>query len=71
MSSYYPEINYSSQEWSRVEEWLKDELEEVYKRIANLTTTETETQQLRGRASLLQQMLSFREYGAAIEPPNY
>lgn len=60
-----PKINYTSPEWARVEEWLADELHETYKRLAGLNMTESETQQFRGRAALLGQMLSFRTIPAA------
>lgn len=57
-----PNINYTSPEWARIEEWLADELHETYRRLAGLNTTETETQQLRGRCAMLSQMLSFRTF---------
>ena len=55
-----PDINLRGPEWARVEEWLAEELHETYKRLASVDATETQTQQLRGRASLLVQMLEFR-----------
>jgi hypothetical protein len=58
-------VNYLSPEWGRVEEWLAEELHETYRRLAGLTVDERETQQLRGRAALLDQMLSFRTLDAA------
>jgi hypothetical protein len=56
-----PEVNFTSPDWAAVEEWLKEELSDTYKRLANLETTDDQTQQLRGRASLLDQMLRFRD----------
>lgn len=61
-----PEITYSSPEWAKVEEWLAAELFDTYKRLANLDTSEQQTQQLRGRASLLTQMLEFRNLSAVF-----
>lgn len=55
-----PDVNLRGSEWAHVEEWLAEELHETYKRLANVNATEVETQQLRGRASLLVQMLEFR-----------
>ena len=54
-----PNINYRSSEWGSLKVWLKEELESVYKRLANPTCTDVDTQQLRGRASLISQMLDF------------
>lgn len=55
-----PNVNYASPEWARFEEWAASELHETYRRLAALNATEQETQQLRGRAAMLDQILSFR-----------
>lgn len=66
-----PDIDYSSPDWDRTEQWMRSELQDVYKRLAGLRTSPEETQQLRGRASLLQQMLDFRDAHAAFLPHNH
>lgn len=60
-----PSLDLNGPEWVEVERWLKDQLEHAYKGLA-ADITEAKTQQLRGRASLLQQMLGFREQRAAF-----
>lgn len=55
-----PNVNYASPEWARIEEWAAETLHETYQRLAGLNTSEQETQQLRGRAALLGQILGFR-----------
>lgn len=65
MKQNRPVLNYLGPDWGRVEEWLADELHETYRRLAGLNVTDIETQQLRGRAALLDQMLSFRLLDAA------
>lgn len=65
----HPNVSYQSPEWALVEEWLAKELHETYMRLADLNADERTTQQLRGRAALLAQMLSFREL-AAIKAAN-
>lgn len=62
-----PHIQYNSPEWGKVEEWLAEALLDTYKRLAGLNTDENETQQLRGRASLLVQMLEFRNLDAVYK----
>lgn len=59
-----PDINYSIREWDVIEEWAKNELQEVYVKLANSKTTPEYTQQLRGRASLLQAMLDWKTNAA-------
>lgn len=61
-----PDVNYASPEWARVEDWLAEELLETYRRLARLDVEEHTTQQLRGRAALLDQMLDFRNLPAAM-----
>lgn len=56
-----PNVNYRGSEWAAVEDWLKEELNETYKRLAGLNMSEQETQQMRGRASYINMMLSFRD----------
>lgn len=62
-----PNVNYASPEWARIEEWAATELHETYRRLAGLNTTEIDTQQLRGRAAMLAQILAFRSIPAAQE----
>lgn len=54
-----PSINYKGNDWGVLEDWLKVELSDTYKRLAVLTMKEEETQQMRGRISLLTMMLDF------------
>ena len=65
-----PDVNYLSPEWMALEEWLKEQLGEVYKRLSGLQTDDKELRQLQGRASVLQQMLSFRTQTAGNRPQN-
>lgn len=60
-----PNINYVGQEWAQVEQWLVDEQVTTYQRLVNVKATEAETQQLRGRAMLIAQMLGFKTQPAA------
>lgn len=62
-----PNVNYASPEWARLEEWARAELNETYQRLAGLNVTEAETNQLRGRAALLGQILSFKTIPAALQ----
>lgn len=55
-----PNLNFSGPEWLALEEWMKQELEKTYRRLSGLNTTDTEVRQNQGRASVLEQMLSFR-----------
>lgn len=61
-----PNINYMSPEWARMVEWLNEDLQETYRRLAALDVTPELTQQLRGRASLIQQMLDFPRQTAGL-----
>lgn len=63
-----PNINYSSPEWAKVEEWLADELLHTYKRIASPALDERDTQFQRGRASMIETMLEFRTLNDVYEP---
>lgn len=54
-----PNVNYRGPEWASIEEWAAEELHETYKRLADLNAEDRLTQQLRGRAALLVQMLDF------------
>lgn len=57
-----PNISFSSPEWIILEAWLQEELLETYKRLAGLSLQEQETQQLRGRAAFISQMLDFKNF---------
>jgi hypothetical protein len=54
-----PNVNYRGPDWALFEEWAADELHETYKRLADLNADDRSTQQLRGRAALLAQILGF------------
>lgn len=64
MMSRRPDVNYRGAEWAAVEDWLTAELQETYKHLAGLNIDEQKTQQLRGRASLIDMMLEFRHIAA-------
>lgn len=64
-----PALNYVGNEWAQLKEWLDEELLDVYHRLANVQASEAETQQLRGRASLISQMLDFPNNPAANYRP--
>jgi hypothetical protein len=66
MSLNVPNIDLRSPQCAKIEEWLAQELLETYRRLANCDATEQDTQQLRGRASLLTQMLEFRNLMAVL-----
>ena len=63
-----PDVNYRSPEWMALEEWVKEQLGEVYKRLSGLHLDDKELRQLQGRASVLQQMLDFRTQTADFGP---
>lgn len=60
-----PAIEYNTREWEIVEAWLREELQDTYKSLASLTTSDEKTHQLRGRASLITTMLGWKEDRAA------
>ena len=62
-----PEINFLTLEWAKVREWLQDDLQRTLEKLAG-NLSEKETEQLRGRASLLKQMLDFSNTTAAGMP---
>lgn len=61
-----PAIEYNTREWEIVEAWLKEDLLATYKGLASLNASNDKTQQLRGRASLLEEMLGWKEDRAAL-----
>jgi hypothetical protein len=63
-----PKLSFNSPEWLIVEEWLADQLEETYRRLASLHLEERETQQLRGRAAFISQMLDLRNIPTTRRP---
>jgi hypothetical protein len=65
----YPAMNFVGDEWHRLKEWLEGERLDCYQRLSNTKATEAETQQLRGRVSLLDQMLSWPNIVAATYRP--
>lgn len=65
-----PNMNYYGADWASLKAWLQAEQLTVYQRLANLRATNDETQQLRGRASFLAQVLGFDEQVAAERAAN-
>lgn len=63
-----PDINFNTREWDLWVLWLNEELQLTYKELANPATTEEKTQQLRGKASFISQMLDFNTLAAAQKP---
>lgn len=63
-----PQCNYNSPEWALLEEWMAGALLETYQRLASLSLEEKDTQQLRGRAALLSQMLDFKNLPTTRRP---
>lgn len=61
----FPNLGFHGQDWQLLSQWLTKELEDVYKRLANLETTPDMTLILRGRASLITQMLDWPQLQAA------
>lgn len=60
-----PNINFHGADWSLVEQWLGEELQHSYKRLASKDCSERESDQLRGRIMFIQMMLDFRSDIAA------
>lgn len=58
-------INFNGPDWTLFERWLAEDQYETYKRLANPKCSETETQQLRGRAMLIDYLLDLRN--SAVE----
>lgn len=50
-------INFLGSDWTLFKVWLKEEQQDTYKRLVNLKSTEQETNQLRGRAMFIEQLL--------------
>lgn len=63
-----PRVNYNSPEWALLEEWMAEALLETYQRLASLSIDDRDTQQLRGRAALLSQMLDFKNLPTTRRP---
>ena len=63
-----PDINYNSPEWGKVEEWLAAELLSLYKEIASIHIEEKDAMIKRGKASMVEKMLSFRSLNDVYEP---
>jgi hypothetical protein len=59
-----PKLNYHGGDWQEMERWLREELDTIYKRLADLHATEATTQQLRGQASIISRMLDFPFHAA-------
>lgn len=56
-----PNINFDSQEWERVREYLAEELLESYDRLSNLAIGEEAFRQLQGKIHFIKQMLEFKQ----------
>lgn len=65
----YPDMNFHGSDWFGLTTWLTDELEDSYKRLAGLETSEKQSDQIRGRIALLRQMLDFPSTIAAFNGP--
>ena len=55
-----PLINFDSQEWERVREYLAEELLESYDRLSNLAIEEEAFRQIQGKVHFIKQMLDFK-----------
>ena len=60
-----PNLNYMGADWSLLAAWLEEEQQTTYQRLANPKTDNDTTQQLRGRAMLIAQILGFKDQVAA------
>lgn len=58
-------INFHGSDWAQIENWLAEELLNTYRRLANPASTAAETEQLRGRALLISQLLDLPNNPAA------
>lgn len=63
-----PNMDYRGPEWAALRGWLEEELARTMGKMLTTSLTESETQQLRGRALVIKQMLDFPEAGAAFGP---
>ena len=54
-----PNLNFDSQEWERVREYLAEELLESYDRLSNLAIEEETFRQIQGKVHFIKQMLDF------------
>jgi hypothetical protein len=56
-----PEINFTSPEWARFQDWLGAELLEAYQHLANPATNHEQTMLIRGRAAFITRLLTLGE----------
>jgi hypothetical protein len=61
-------LSFNTPEWAALEKWAEEELQDTYKRLASMHLEDKEVRQLQGRASVIQQMLDFRNLSAAFRP---
>ena len=61
-------MNYLGNDWYALRRWLKDEQLNTYQRLVSINNTEDETQRLRGRALLIDQLLDFPNNPTAWGP---
>ena len=54
-----PKLNFDSQEWERVREFLAEELLESYDRLSNLAIDTDSFRQLQGKIHFIKTMLDF------------
>lgn len=62
-------INFDGPDWSLFERQLAEWQYETYRRLANPACSEAETQQLRGRALFIDQLLDLRNNPAGSDSP--
>ena len=62
----YPKLNFVGADWGTIAEWLRNDLQEKYRMLASVNCSADETQQLRGRILLLEQMLEWPRLAATL-----
>lgn len=60
-----PAINFLGQDWANFRSWLLEEQQDTYKRLVAISNTTDTTQQLRGRALFIEQLLDLHRDQAA------
>lgn len=61
-------LNWNGPDWTLFERWLAEEQYETYRRLANPNCSDIETQQLRGRSLLIDQLLDLRNSAGSDSP---
>lgn len=62
-------LNFNGPDWTVFEQWLADQQYDTYRRLANPNCDIDETNQLRGRALFIDQLLDLRNNPAATDKP--